>query len=95
MPLFIPESYLRREAEHVEGFAPETAVVTHGGGKLLDEPLVVRNENVIRFAGIAPILPIKVIGHIAARGDNLVVIKPVDCKRCTIDKHDGFLRVRG
>jgi prolyl-tRNA synthetase len=41
-PLFIPQSYLAREAEHVEGFAPETAVVTHGGGKLLDEPLVVR-----------------------------------------------------
>src|SRR5574339_129426 len=41
-PLFIPESFLRREAEHVEGFAPETAVVTHGGGKELEEPLVVR-----------------------------------------------------
>jgi prolyl-tRNA synthetase len=41
-PLFIPESYLRRESEHVEGFAPELAVVTAGGGKKLDEPLVVR-----------------------------------------------------
>jgi prolyl-tRNA synthetase len=41
-PLFIPQSFLAREAQHVEGFAPETAVVTHGGGKLLDEPLVVR-----------------------------------------------------
>ncbi|MGW6461154.1 proline--tRNA ligase [Streptomyces sp. NPDC055078] len=41
-PLFIPESYLAREAEHVEGFAPELAVVTHGGGKELEEPLVVR-----------------------------------------------------
>jgi prolyl-tRNA synthetase len=41
-PLFIPQSYLQKEAEHVEGFAPETAVVTHGGGKLLEEPLVVR-----------------------------------------------------
>ncbi len=41
-PLFIPESYLKKEAEHVEGFAPECAVVTHGGGKKLDEPLVVR-----------------------------------------------------
>ncbi len=41
-PLFIPESFLRKEAEHVEGFAPETAVVTHGGGKELEEPLVVR-----------------------------------------------------
>jgi prolyl-tRNA synthetase len=41
-PLFIPQSFLSKEAEHVEGFAPETAVVTHGGGKELDEPLVVR-----------------------------------------------------
>src|SRR5256714_5971232 len=48
-PLFIPESYLRREAEHVEGFSPELAVVTHAGGKELDEPLVVRptSETVI------------------------------------------------
>ncbi len=42
LPLFIPQSYLTREADHVEGFAPELAVVTHGGGKELDEPLVVR-----------------------------------------------------
>ncbi|HEX7662153.1 MAG TPA: proline--tRNA ligase [Pseudonocardiaceae bacterium] len=41
-PLLIPESYLTREAEHVEGFAPELAVVTHAGGKELEEPLVVR-----------------------------------------------------
>lgn len=41
-PLFIPESYIKKEAEHVEGFAPETAVVTHGGGKKLEEPLIVR-----------------------------------------------------
>lgn len=41
-PLFIPQSYLTREAEHVEGFAPELAVVTHGGGKELEEPIVVR-----------------------------------------------------
>jgi len=41
-PLFIPQSFMSREAEHVEGFAPETAVVTIGGGKQLDEPLVVR-----------------------------------------------------
>jgi prolyl-tRNA synthetase len=48
-PLLIPESYLRREAEHVEGFSPELAVVTHGGGKELEEPLVVRptSETVI------------------------------------------------
>jgi len=41
-PLFIPESFLHKEAQHVEGFAPETAVVTHGGGKKLEEPLIVR-----------------------------------------------------
>ena len=41
-PLFIPMSFLQKEAEHVEGFAPELAVVTHGGGKELEEPLVVR-----------------------------------------------------
>jgi prolyl-tRNA synthetase len=41
-PLFIPESYLTREAEHVEGFSPELAVVTHAGGKKLEEPVVVR-----------------------------------------------------
>jgi prolyl-tRNA synthetase len=41
-PLLIPESYLRREAEHVEGFAPELAVVTHAGGKELEEPLIIR-----------------------------------------------------
>ncbi|MFL6265513.1 MAG: proline--tRNA ligase [Actinomycetes bacterium] len=48
-PLFIPESYLRREAEHVEGFSPELAVVTVAGGKELDEPVVVRptSETVI------------------------------------------------
>jgi len=41
-PLLIPESYLHREAQHVEGFSPELAVVTHGGGKPLDEPVVIR-----------------------------------------------------
>ena len=48
-PLFIPESYLQREAEHVEGFSPELAVVTVGGGKELEEPVVVRptSETVI------------------------------------------------
>jgi hypothetical protein len=48
-PLLIPQSYLQREAEHVEGFAPELAVVTHAGGKLLEEPLIVRptSETVI------------------------------------------------
>ena len=48
-PLFIPESYLSREAEHVEGFSPELAVVTHAGGEELAEPIVVRptSETVI------------------------------------------------
>ena len=48
-PLFIPQNYLTREAEHVEGFSPELAVVTHGGGKKLEEPVVVRptSETVI------------------------------------------------
>lgn len=48
-PLFIPQSYLTKEADHVEGFAPELAVVTHGGGKELEEPIVVRptSETVI------------------------------------------------
>lgn len=41
-PMLIPESFLKKEAEHVEGFAPECAVVTHGGGKKLEEPLVIR-----------------------------------------------------
>ena len=41
-PLLIPESFIKREAEHVEGFAPELAVVTHGGGEELEEPLVIR-----------------------------------------------------
>jgi prolyl-tRNA synthetase len=41
-PVFIPESFLKREAEHVEGFSPELAVVTVAGGKELEEALVVR-----------------------------------------------------
>lgn len=41
-PMLIPMSFLQREAEHVEGFSPELAVVTHAGGKELEEPLVVR-----------------------------------------------------
>jgi prolyl-tRNA synthetase len=41
-PLLIPESYLRKEAEHVEGFSPQLAVVTHAGGKKLEEPYVIR-----------------------------------------------------
>ncbi len=41
-PLLIPQSFMTKEKEHVEGFAPELAVVTYGGGELLEEPLVVR-----------------------------------------------------
>ncbi len=41
-PLFIPESFMKKEAEHIEGFAPECAVVTHGGGEELQEKLYVR-----------------------------------------------------
>jgi prolyl-tRNA synthetase len=41
-PLFIPEHFLKKEAQHVEGFAPEVAVVTHAGGEKLEEPLIVR-----------------------------------------------------
>jgi prolyl-tRNA synthetase len=48
-PLLMPMSFLQREAEHVEGFSPELAVVTHGGGKELTEPLAIRptSETVI------------------------------------------------
>ncbi len=48
-PLFIPMSFIQKEAEHVEGFAPELLIVTHGGGEELHEPLVVRptSETVI------------------------------------------------
>ena len=51
-PLFIPESFIKREAKHVEGFAPELAIVTHAGGEELEEPLVVRptSETVIGYA---------------------------------------------
>lgn len=50
-PLFIPESFLKKEAEHVKGFAPELAVVTIAGGKELEEPLVVRptSETMIHY----------------------------------------------
>jgi prolyl-tRNA synthetase len=50
-PLLIPMSFMQKEAQHVEGFSPELAVVTHGGGKLLEEPLVVRptSETVIGY----------------------------------------------
>lgn len=50
-PLFIPKAFLDKEADHVEGFSPELAVVTHAGGKELEEPLVVRptSETIIHY----------------------------------------------
>ncbi len=50
-PLFIPMHFLEKEREHVEGFSPELAVVTHGGGEKLEEPLVVRptSETIIGY----------------------------------------------
>ena len=50
-PTLIPMSFLQKEAQHVEGFSPELAVVTHGGGKKLEEPLVVRptSETIIGY----------------------------------------------
>ncbi len=41
-PMFIPESFMKKEADHVEGFAPECAIVTKGGGQDLEEPLYIR-----------------------------------------------------
>ena len=53
-PLFIPQSFLAKEAEHVAGFAPEVAVVTRAGGKELEEPLVVRpTSETIIYASFA------------------------------------------
>lgn len=50
-PLLIPESFIKREAKHIEGFSPELAVVTHAGGKKLEEPLVVRptSETIVHY----------------------------------------------
>lgn len=50
-PLLIPESFLKKEAEHVEGFAPELAIVTIAGGKKLEDPLVIRptSETIIHY----------------------------------------------
>ncbi|MDR7000696.1 proline--tRNA ligase [Neobacillus niacini] len=49
MPLFIPESLLQKEKDHVEGFAPEVAIVTHGGSEELTERLVVRPTSEVLF----------------------------------------------
>src|SRR6187455_1706429 len=48
-PLFIPESLLTKEAEHVEGFSPQVAYVTHGGGEELEEKLIVRPTSEAMF----------------------------------------------
>lgn len=50
-PLFIPQSFLAKEADHVAGFAPELAVVTHAGGNELEEPLIVRptSETMVHY----------------------------------------------
>ena len=51
-PMFIPASFIEKEKSHVEGFSPQLAVVTHGGGKELEEPLVIRptSETIIGHA---------------------------------------------
>src|ERR1700758_5422982 len=66
-PLFIPEAFLKLEAEHVEGFAPELAVVTHGGGKELEEAVGVRptsetivNSSFARWISSYRDLPLKI-----------------------------------
>ena len=48
-PMLIPQSFFEKEAEHVEGFSPELAIVTHAGGKKLDEPLVLRPTSETMF----------------------------------------------
>lgn len=50
-PLLIPESFLKKEAEHIEGFSPELAIVTYAGGKKLEEPLVIRptSETIVHY----------------------------------------------
>ena len=50
-PMLIPLSFIEKEAEHIAGFAPELAIVTHAGGKKLEEPLVVRptSETMIHY----------------------------------------------
>ena len=50
-PILIPMSFFEKEKEHIEGFSPELAVVTHGGGEKLEEPLVVRptSETIIGY----------------------------------------------
>ena len=60
-PMLIPMSFLKKEAEHVEGFAPELAVVTHGGGEELDEPhrrqADERDDHLVEVQGLDPVLP--------------------------------------
>lgn len=51
-PLLIPESFFKKEAEHIEGFAPELAIVTIGGGETLAEPLIIRptSETIVGYS---------------------------------------------
>ena len=51
-PMFVPHSFLQKEAAHVEGFSPELALVTHAGGEELEEPLAVRptSETLVGYA---------------------------------------------
>ncbi len=52
LPMVIPTSLFNKEKEHVEGFAPETLVATMGGGKKLDDPLVIRPTSEILFTDL-------------------------------------------
>src|SRR5574344_290221 len=52
LPLVIPSSLFNKEKEHVEGFAPETLVATYGGGKKLDDPLIIRPTSEILFSDL-------------------------------------------
>jgi prolyl-tRNA synthetase len=69
-PLFVPSAVLDRERELVEGFAPEVAVVTHAGGKRLEEPLVVRptSEAVIWATSLEAALHEQEVGEHALEG---------------------------
>lgn len=66
-PIFIPQSFLAREKDHLEGFSPELAVVTHAGGEKLEEPLVIRptsetiiHESMARWINSYRDLPLKI-----------------------------------
>jgi prolyl-tRNA synthetase len=56
-PLLIPKSFMEKEKEHVEGFSPELAVVTYGGGQELEEPLVIRPTSETIIGHMDPLIP--------------------------------------